>query len=84
MESEQVAIEDAFNPKKETPGIAEHSARVTGITASPRPAPNNTNARSFSSSSSGSGTSSGGAGSEMAQNDSLSVKDLSWPSQEER
>ena len=45
MESEQVAIEDAFNPKKETPGIAEHSARVTGITASPRPAPNNTNAR---------------------------------------
>ena len=86
MESEQVAIKDAFGPKKGTPGITEHSPRTTSSNVSLRPPSTNTNVRSLSSSSSGSGTSSDDAGSDMAcatHNDSLSVEDLSWPSQEE-
>ena len=84
MESEQVAIEDAFDPKKGIQGIAAPPIQTS--TVSPVPLPTNTNTRSLSSSG---GTSSDGARSDMAcathnNGDSLSVEDLSWPSQEER
>ena len=89
MESEQVAIQDALDPKKgasEITAISAMSAQTISTSSSSMPLPPNGNVRSLSDSSGT--TSTDGAGSNVVcsnhDDDSLSVEDLSWPSQEER